>query len=420
MHIDLAEGLSALTTTADGLYIVWWSGVPLGHVDLDRDKLPMPAEPAAELMARIVAPAVLSRLRINEKPACSGQSAIPPILEPRPLKRLRQLEGARQPLPPTSTCSVIICTHDRPEGLSQCLRSLERQRMRPLEIIVVDNAPTTEATRRLVEGHAGVRYVREPRTGLNIARNTGVQCSRGSIIAFTDDDVVLDEHWVGRLEEAFSEPHIAVVTGLVLPAELETEAQVIFEKYWGFNRGYCRKDYGPEFFRATRRRGCPVWEIGAGASMAIRRTTLHEVGTFDERLDVGAAGCNGDSELWYRVLAAGGTCRYDPDIVAFHRHRRDMVALQRQIHRYMRGFVVALLIQFECTGEVGNLRHLFLTLPAWYARLLVRGWRSGWAGRHATIKAELSGVWSGLQFYLRHRHLGRRRARPPEVLISRN
>ena len=418
MHIDLAEGVPALATAADGLYIVWWSGIPLGHVDLARDELPISAVAAADLMARTVAPAVLTRLGSNTGPTALGQSAAPPMLEPRPLQRLRQLDRARQPLPSTSTCSVVICTHDRPEALAQCLRSLERQRMRPLEVLVVDNAPTTEATRRLVERHAGVRYVREPRTGLNIARNTGVRCSRGSIIAFTDDDVVLDEHWVGRLQEAFREGHIAVVTGLVLAAELETDAQVIFEKHWGFNRGYCRKDYGPDFFRATRQRGCPVWEIGAGASMAIRRTALEKVGPFDERLDVGAAGCNGDSELWYRILAAGGTCRYDPDIVAFHRHRREMLALQRQIHQYMRGFVVALLIQFERTGEVGNLRHLFLTLPAWYVRLLVKGWRCGWTGRYATIKAEVSGVWSGLGFYFRNRRLGRRRRRPPEAVAS--
>ena len=252
----------------------------------------MPATAAADLMARTVVPAVLARLRMNAGPAGSGQSAAPPILEPCPLKRLCQLEGAQRPLPSASTCSVVICTRDRPEALAQCLRSLERQRTRPLEIIVVDNAPTTETTRRLVEGQAGVRYVTEPRAGLNIARNTGVRCSQGSIIAFTDDDVVLHEDWVGRLQEAF-ETHVAVVTGLVLAAELETEAQLIFEKHWGFNRGYCRKDYGPDFFRSTRRSGCPVWEIGAGASMAIRRTALDEVGAFDERLDVGAAGCNG-------------------------------------------------------------------------------------------------------------------------------
>ena len=104
--------------------------------------------------------------------------------------------------------------------------------------------------------------------------------------------------------------------------------------------------------------------------------------------------------------------------MAFHRHRREMVALQRQIYYYMRGFVVALLIQFEQTGDVGNLRHLFLTLPAWYVRLLVKGWRCGWTERYATIRAEISGVWSGLGFYLRHQRLGQRRSPPPEAATS--
>jgi hypothetical protein len=102
MHIDLAEGVPPLATSADGLYVViWWCGLPLGHLDLARDRLPMPTAAAADLLARTVAPAVLSRLGSNAAPMSSGQSAAPPILEPLPLHRLRRLEleflkGARE------------------------------------------------------------------------------------------------------------------------------------------------------------------------------------------------------------------------------------------------------------------------------------------------------------------------------------
>jgi hypothetical protein len=74
--------------------------------------------------------------------------------------------------------------------------------------------------------------------------------------------------------------------------------QLQFETYWGFGRGYRRMDFSSVFFESDRLRGCPVWEIGAGANMAFRREVFEKVGLFDERLDVGAAGCSGDSEFW--------------------------------------------------------------------------------------------------------------------------
>jgi hypothetical protein len=68
------------------------------------------------------------------------------------------------------------------------------------------------------------------------------------------------------------------VTGLVLPAELETEAQLHFETYWGFGRGYRRIDFSSVFFESDRMRGCPVWEIGP-----VR--TWHSGERFLKRLD---------------------------------------------------------------------------------------------------------------------------------------
>src|SRR5206468_1223465 len=131
-------------------------------------------------------------------------------------------------------------------------------------ILVVDNGSQGDETRQAATA-AGVDYVREDRLGLDIARNTGAIRATGDIIAYTDDDVELHPRWLERLVGAFDQEHVWAVTGLVLPAELETEAQYIFEREWGFGRGFARKDHGPAFYETTRRRGCPVWEIGAGA-----------------------------------------------------------------------------------------------------------------------------------------------------------
>jgi GT2 family glycosyltransferase len=225
----------------------------------------------------------------------------------------------------------------------------------------------------------------------------------GQIVAYTDDDVALHPRWLERIVRAFDNERIAAVTGLVLPGELETEAQVLFETYWSFGKGFRRIDFGPDFFAKDRSVGCPVWEIGAGASMAFRREIFDKVGWFDERLDVGAAGCSGDSEFWHRLLTHGLVCRYEPGAVAYHFHRREMAGLSSQIFHYLRGHSAALMVQYERTGNIGNLKRAFIHLPAWYAWRAIGRMIQGSRGDNRFLFEEVRGYLSGLYFYARHR-----------------
>jgi glycosyltransferase involved in cell wall biosynthesis len=308
--------------------------------------------------------------------------------------------------PSRASVSVVICTRDRPDDLARCLASLPAQSRRPDQVVVVDNASRDDRTRRVALA-AGVTYVREERPGLDVARNTGARAATGDIVAYTDDDVALHPRWLERIAAAFDVPDVMAVTGLVLPAELETPAQQLFERQWGFGRGFRRIDFGPEYFARHRAVGCPTWEIGAGANMAFRRESFAGIGWFDERLDVGAAGCSGDSEFWYRLLAAGWRCRYEPSAVVFHYHRRDFEALRTQITAYMRGHAAALLIQFERCGDWGNLRRLLIALPASYGRRWLRRLVRGRDDSNRLLGAEVRGCIAGIGFYLVRLHQAR-------------
>ena len=312
--------------------------------------------------------------------------AIPPA--PAPLR----------PAPPS--VSVVICTRDRADELARCLVSLPQQTRKPDEIIVVDNASRDDRTRQVALA-AGVTYVREDRPGLDIARNTGLLAAKGEIVAYTDDDTELHPYWLERLASAFDRDDIMAVTGLVLPARLDTEAQWLFEDEWSFGRGFDRIDYDQAFYKASRKAGCPAWKIGAGANMAFRREIFDRIGLFDERLDVGAAGCSGDSEYWYRVLAAGYTCRYEPTAVVDHHHRLEMGGLESQIYHYMRGHVAALMVQYERTGDRGNLRRAFLSMPRYYARQAASRIIRGRTSRNRMLGQQVRGAIAGLIFYLR-------------------
>jgi GT2 family glycosyltransferase len=376
------------------------SPITIAHVDVAE----LQSEPA-----RVLGPDYLCVFWSGEAPVAQAYGTSGPG-EPVRLDALARQAGLAPPWPvpaaPTGrraaapTITLVICTRDRPVALARCLASLSSQTRKPDQVLVVDNASRGDATREAAVA-AGVDYVREDRPGLDIARNTGALRARGDIVAYTDDDVVPHPRWLERLAAAFDGEQVWAVTGLVLPAELETEAQCIFERHWGFGRGFARKDFGGDFYRSQRGHGCPVWEIGAGANMAFRRRVFDTVGLFDERLDVGAAGCSGDSEFWYRILHCGGTCRYDPGAVVFHYHRRAFDDLARQIRAYMSGHAAALLVQHERTGDRGNLRRLLLTLPRRYAGQLKRRLVLGRDHTNCLLKEEIVGCLAGVLYYLR-------------------
>lgn len=243
---------------------------------------------------------------------------------------LMQQETPSAPAP--LSWSVVICTRDRTDDLRRCLESLRQIDMARGEIIVVDNAPSDDATARLVADYP-VRYVREDRVGLNWARSRGAQAATGQIVIFTDDDVVVDRQWVAALLEPFAHPRVAAVTGLTLPLELETPAQELFEQYGGFGRGFVRRT-----FDYTTIPPAAAGMVGAGANMALRRELVTSMRLFDAELDCGTVTrTGGDAYAFYQLLAAGYQIIYSPHALTWHRHRRDYAALRRTLAGYSVG-----------------------------------------------------------------------------------
>lgn len=255
-------------------------------------------------------------------------------LETPHLEALRAALGAgtapAPPPPPISRpTSVAICTRDRPRDLSRALEGVAALPDDGQEYLVVDSASRGEATRRVVEGFPGVRYVRVARPGLDVARNLALREARGEIVAFLDDDAIPEADWLRALVDPFDDPAVACVTGLTLPLELESPAQRWFERYSSFNRGFERVIYD-----RARLDPLAAGRVGAGANMALRRALVPD-GGFDEALDAGTATrSGGDTELFSRVLAAGHRIVYEPAAVARHRHRREWGALRGVIHGY--------------------------------------------------------------------------------------
>ena len=313
-------------------------------------------------------------------------AALPPGTGSPPLRR-------RHSGRPPAISVVVPSLLEHGRDLDACLRALDRLDYPDYEVIVVDNRPVGSPPVAL----ARVRVVREPRPGTSAARNRGLAAATGEIVAFTDDDVEVDRQWLTAIAlRLHDHPEEQCVTGLVMPRELETPAQLALDEYYG--------GFGPVSFEAVshllrparapvacltpatvdavgddgrRRRSFSLYatgSFGAGANMAFRAANLRELGGFDLALGGGTPARGGENlELFARLVWRGQAVGFEPAALAHHRHRRDGPALRRQIEGWGCGYT-ALLFALV----LGDPRHLGRMLGT--AVHAARGRRGGRAG----------------------------------------
>jgi GT2 family glycosyltransferase len=316
--------------------------------------------------------------------------------------------------------TVVICTRNRTTLLKTALASVMACDYPNFDVVVVDNASDDAATVEYIEDLALPRVqVRvEPVPGLAVARNTGIVAARGEVVAFTDDDVVVDRMWLRRIGEAFAaDSSIGCVTGLVLSGELRTPAQSVFEKLlhkqaqWAttLTRESFDIDRPPP---GNRLFPFQMGLYGTGANFALPRAVLQKLGGFDDGLGVGSpAGGGEDIDIFIRVITSGHRLFYEPAAMIWHRPHPDMSALQREVRTYGLG-LGAWMTKVACD-------------PVLAPMALRRAW---WAARHLQLLApppdvegvdlppgmrrkRIAGILSGPLALAKSRHQGRR-ARP--------
>jgi GT2 family glycosyltransferase len=246
--------------------------------------------------------------------------------------------------------SVIVPTARRPERMHKLLSSLAALDYPAFEIVIVDNAPDDPRTRQEIEAFAArdprVRYMNEPLPGSSVARNRGIAEVDSELLAFTDDDVEVDPQWLSWIVERFlADPRVDVVTGLVLPANLDTPEQRWFEEFSGFGKGFDLALYDTDEHRAEDRPLYPYWGgvFGSGNNMAYRRRVLLEIGGLDPALGAGSPALAGaDIEAFSHAILRGSRLAYEPRALCWHDHRATPAAVSKQTFSYAVGVTAIL------------------------------------------------------------------------------
>ena len=120
--------------------------------------------------------------------------------------------------------SVIVPAYNAQAALGRCLDSIERQTLRAIEAIVVDDG-SADATARVASGHAAadarVRAIRQENAGVSAARNAGLAVARGDVAMFVDADDWIDADACERVLGVFGATGAEVV---VFGARCEPES----------------------------------------------------------------------------------------------------------------------------------------------------------------------------------------------------
>ncbi|MDJ0947518.1 MAG: glycosyltransferase [Alphaproteobacteria bacterium] len=229
-----------------------------------------------------------------------------------------------------SAISIVIGTANRAKAIDCCLEHIARLVVPPdcaLECIVVDNNSRDETEqvikRRLLSLPFAGRYVFEPVQGVSRARNTGVAQAAGDIVAFTDDDCIVDPNWLVAIKELYDrDPELQFAGGRVelfdpldmaetIKTSKENDVLDSISKLRGFLHG---------------------------CNLTARKSALERLGGFDERFGAGVALRSAeDIDLVYRGYRAGMKIAYCPDFLVYHDHGRSS---ERAIQRLLRDYKI--------------------------------------------------------------------------------
>jgi glycosyltransferase involved in cell wall biosynthesis len=202
---------------------------------------------------------------------------------------------------PFTVVTIAICTRNRAQPLKKALSSLVAQLTPEAEILVVDTSSkdeTPDVVARLAAEGRRIRYAREDRRGIALARNRALEEARGAYVLFFDDDQTAEPGWLQAYLKFFSNPpslRVGCVGGPYISRPDPPPPSWMAQDYGAFNLG------GEQRVITGR-------AVLAGGNCAYQRESALKVGGFDPVIDR----CE-DTEMNFRLRESGYEIWWLPD-----------------------------------------------------------------------------------------------------------
>lgn len=233
--------------------------------------------------------------------------------------------------------SIIIVTRGRMTQLQECVESIGRSASFKVEIIVVDQTDLSEArektnTRNM--RHMGITYIPTSLRGKSKGLNLAIRLSKGSILAFTDDDCIADHRWLAVIRETFrTHKNISGMFGKSLPFEPTMHGELLCPATLEVTKAYTLTGLND------------VEKRGYGNNMAFRKDVFVQMGGFIPWLGPGSIASNGeDLDITLRALSRGLLLRYEPKSVIYHNRWLTFSQGQWQDLSYVSGAAAAYMV----------------------------------------------------------------------------
>ncbi|MFC2055704.1 glycosyltransferase family 2 protein [Chloroflexota bacterium] len=318
--------------------------------------------------------------------------------------------------------SVLVCTKDRPEKFGRCLKSIveslqarfEDQEL--TEIVVVDQSKDDQ-TRRNTEKYQNIKYIKMKSVGISRARNLGIKNTEAEIIAFTDDDCVVDPNWITTIMDSFEDySEIDALFGRSLafqyPDRKVTHITTAHELGYSYR---AEDDRGRRCYALITREEKALYDkpcypaswLGSSNNMACRRSAIERMGLFSEYFGAGSPGISAeDPELAYRFLRLGGKILYSPNTLVYHDAWHDLEQAETVINRYIAGHAT-LWAFYALQGDREAIKHYrYFARIVWKSSLNYVSYlrsKNFWTASLMTIARSfqfLRGTITGLFYYL--------------------
>jgi glycosyltransferase involved in cell wall biosynthesis len=157
--------------------------------------------------------------------------------------------------------SIVIPVYNEAGRLADCLQAISHLKVKPLEVLVVDNN-STDSTVAVARQFDFVTILHEKRQGVTHARNRGFDAAKGDIIARIDADTLVSPQWTAQISRLFEAPTVAAVTGAI--SYYDVALHQVIDKF-------------DLFIRSWLARHMPGRVFLLGANMALRRSAWQAV-----------------------------------------------------------------------------------------------------------------------------------------------